>query len=162
MNLEFIFETFPRFHTWSLQKKLNKTDLSILTEFHNIQKIQALISWIEDHHVSHSQGVQILDLGGELLLMNKSLLSTLKQNQKSDQLIEQLRKLRFPKSSSRDKKKSQILTELQSGKSIKAKWIREKDRTGVQLEFKSFSLKDFKQKIQKLNSIAEKTELWEN
>ncbi|MBC6415318.1 MAG: hypothetical protein GDA46_02890 [Bdellovibrionales bacterium] len=162
MKLDTLFKQFPSFHKWTLQKKLNEKNLTILTEFQDIKKIQALIQWIENHHVSHSQGIQILELGGELLLMNKSLLSVLKEKQQSQKLIEKLKEMRFPKSSLREKEKKQILNKLQLGKSIKAKYIREKDRTGLQLEFKSFSLKDFNQKIQKLNSLSKQTSLWQN
>jgi len=158
MKLDLIFKEFPSFYQWTLDKKLNETDLSILTEFHQLSEIKDLIVWIEKHFVSHSQGVQILDLAGELLLMNKNIKPVLEKN--PEQLIKKLREMRFPESFLREKRKREILEKL--GGSIHTQWVREKDRTGVQIQFKSFSPQDLKQKIEKLKELYKKKELWEN
>ena len=162
MNLELIFKEFPVFHKWTLEKKLNETDLSILTEFSQSEPIKQLILWIENHFVSHAHGVQILDLAGELLLANKKINHVLQNHTDSSSLLKELRKHRFPESSLREEKKQQFLNQLNLGKSIKAKWVREKDRTGVQLEFKSFSPKDLKQKIERLKSLFNEESLWKD
>ena len=105
MELKDIFKEYPLFHKWSLEKKLNSTDLSILTEFKNISSFKALIEWIEKRHVSHSEGKQILELGGELLLMNQSIQAILHKNNQASDFIKELKKLRFPLHYQRREKK---------------------------------------------------------
>ena len=96
MDLKEIFKNHPLFHKWSFEKKLNSTDLSILTEFKNNSSFKTLIQWIEKHYVSHSEGKQILELGGELLLMKQSIQAVLQRNKQAKNLIKDLKKLRFP------------------------------------------------------------------
>ena len=153
MELSKIFDQFPKFHRWVKDKKLSPKELAILTEFQNLSKLKPLLQWIESHKATHSQGAQILELGGELLLMNRPLSSLLFKEQKASSLIECLKKLRLSESSSRDEKKSQIVNSLDWSSSIKAQWIRQNDRGALSIHFNSFSLQDFKQKIQNLNSV---------
>lgn len=165
MELSDIFAQHPRFHQWVKDKKLNSKELSILTEFESLTKIHPLIEWIERHKVTHSEGVQILEWAGELLLMKKPLIPLFLKQHKASLLIQELKKLRHPESSFRDERKSQIVSDLNWSSSIKAKWDRQNDKGALSIHFHTFSLKDFKQKIQKLNSIykqlEEKTEkLW--
>ena len=162
MKLDLIFKKFPDFHKWADEKKLNETHLSILTEFQQLEKIKNLLQWIENHLVSHSQGVQLLDLAGELLLRNQNIKPLLEKSEDSDLLIKELKKLRFPESSSREERKKELLNKLNLGKSIRAEWIREGDRTGLKIQFKSFSSKDFKQKIEKLDSLYNEKSLFED
>ena len=96
MDIKDIFKEHPLFHKWSQEKKLNSTDLSILTEFKSPRSVKPLIEWIEKQPVSHSEGKQILELGGELLLMNQSIQAVLQKNNQAKALIEDLKKLRFP------------------------------------------------------------------
>ena len=153
VSISEIFNQFPIFHQWVKNKKLSERDLSILTEFKNCSSIKPLLKWIENNKPTHSQGIQILDLGGELLLMDKPLNQLLSKRQKALLLIESLKKLRKPKSSAYDEEQSKIVSKLDWTNSIKAKWIRQNDRGALSIHFNSFSMKDFKQKIQKLNSI---------
>ena len=153
MELSKIFDQFPSFYYWVKEKKLNSKDLTILTEFKKTSDFKSLLQWIEKYQPSHSQGVQILDFGGELLLMNKVVEPSLLKNQKASSLIESLKKLRLATSSFRDEEKSNLVKSLAWTASIKAKWNRQNDRGALSIHFDTFSLKDFKQKIQKLNSI---------
>lgn len=165
MNLSRIFETFPNFHKWSQQKKLDESHLDILTEFKDTNQIKALIQWIEQNHVSHSQGVQILELAGELILMGKPIKASLDNNKKAGLLIEDLKKIRQPQSSYQTTRQSQIVKNLKLSSAVKAKQIRDKDQSGLSVEFKSFSLKDFKNKIGVLKSLYEQLEkerFWKN
>ena len=149
MKIDLIFKEFPAFYKWTVKKQLNETHLSILTEFKDSNQIKNLIFWIENHTVTHSQGVQILDLAGELLLMSKNINPLLEKHQESDTLIKKLKKLRFPESSLREERKKELLNKLNLAESIEAKWIREKDRTGIQLQFKKLLRKRFKTKDRK-------------
>lgn len=153
MKLSEYFEQFPVFHKWVKEKKLNPKDLTILTEFKHISSFKPLLKWIEAHKPTHSQGIQILELGGELLLMNKSLNPLLLKVQKVPLLIKHLKQLRHPESSFRDEQKSKIINRLTWPSSVQAKWIRQNDKGALSIQFKVSSMKDFKQKIQNLNSV---------
>ena len=91
MEIKEVFKKHPLFYKWSLEKKLNSTDLSILTEFKNVSTVKTLIEWIEKHSVSHSEGKKILELGGELLLMNQSIQLILEKNKQAKNLIKDLK-----------------------------------------------------------------------
>lgn len=158
MELPLIFKRFPLFHKWVKEKKLNVKELTILEEFDSLSQIKPLLQWIENHKVTHSEGGQILEYAGELLLMNQNLDSLFQKQEKARTLIEQLKKLRHPENSARDEKKSQIVNSLSWNPSIKAKWIRQNDKGGIAISFHSFSLRDLKHKIQNLNSIHKQME----
>ena len=155
MKIQSIFKTFPLFYSWTQQKNVQETELSILSDFKNITDIKALIEWIELQSPTHSEGIQILETGGELILMGQSLQPLLKQNKKASSLIKELRRLRFPISSAQQDRQKQILSQIPTAKNFKIKAVREQDRSALSIEFKSFNLRDFKQKIQNLNSIQE-------
>ncbi len=153
MELSEIFDQFPAFQKWAENKKLAPPELDILTEFNTSQPLKPLLRWLETRQPTHSQGAQILELGGELLLMNKPLDSRWLNEAQAPELIKKLQKLRLAETSRRDEKKSKIVQSLSWPPSIQAQWIRQGDRGALSVQFKSFSLKDFQQKIQKLNSV---------
>ena len=153
MELSQIFKRFPAFHSWFVKKKLNLKDLSILTEFKDSLAFEPLIEWMGKREPSHFEGRQILDLGGELLLMGKPLKALLERETKAPELIESLKKLRWAETMRRDEQKSQIVKSLKGPSSIKAQWIRQNDKGALSIHFKSCSLQDLKQKIQSLNAL---------
>ena len=146
MELSKIFKQFPHFHKWVKDKKLNAQNLSILTEFKNNLAFKPLIHWIEKHQPTHSQGRQILELGGECLLMNKPLSPNLLKETKASLFIEGLKKLRLRESFTRDEKKAQIVQSQDWGPRVNAQWLRQNDRGALSIQFQSFSLQDFKTK----------------
>lgn len=164
-ELSEIFKQFPHFQKWAEDKKLNSKDLTILTEFKNINSIKTLIQWIENRCPTHSEGVQILEIGGELILMNQPINSILSKESTSSSLIASLKKLRWVESSLRDEKKSKIVSQLSHSNSLKTNWVRQGDRGALSIQFKSFSMRDLKQKIQQICSIYKqldegKEKLW--
>lgn len=165
MTLNFIFKRFPKFYSWCQSKKLQPTDLSILTEFKDISSIEPLIHWIEQHPASHSEGKQILELGGELILMDQDIQTLLHEHSLAKNLIKVLRQLRFPKHTIRKKQKEKIIKELQKDNSLKMTWREDKDKSALAVQFQSFSLKDLKQKVKQLEYIyttlnKSKEKLW--
>ena len=155
MNISSIFKKSPLFYNWTQQKKVQEGELSILGEFKDFKLIQALLEWIVKHSPTHSEGLQILETGGELLLMNHNIQTFLKQNQKAEDLIKELKRLRYPISSVQQDRQKAILNQLALGRHFKIKALRQGDQSGLAIEFKSFQLTDLKQKIQKLELIYE-------
>ena len=167
MELPTIFTQFPLFKQWVEDKKLNVRDLSILTEFKSSAPFKPLIKWIEKHKPSHSEGKLILELAGELLLIEAPITFLLLKNKTAKGLMAELKKIRYPKTLFRDQKKSQIIQQLDWPPTIKAKWVREGDKGALSISFKSFSLKDFEQKIKTLTLASQQlskkpNQLWKS
>ena len=164
MKINDILKQFPDFEQWVKDKKLDFASLSLLTEFSDIQTIQTLLAWISRNRPSHSQGIQILELAGELLLMGSPLDALFETTQTTEDLLKNLKKRRYPLSSKKEEDKAHIIQSLPWPKQMKGRWIRQNDKTGLEVQFRCFSMKDFKQKIQNLqhviSEIEEKNNLW--
>ena len=114
-----------------------------------------LLEWIARHRPSHSQGAQILETGGELLLMGRSLAPLLQKETSSKSLLAGLRSLRFPLAAAKARQREEILKSLPWPRAMKARQLREGDQAGLEIAFQSFSLKDFSGKIKSLERICE-------
>ena len=153
-----VFKQCPGFGQWVEDKKLKASEISILTEFLPKQAPLELLKWIGRHKPSHSEGAQILELACELILMRRPVKDLLLKETKAPALLQLLRKRRFAHTSARDQQKAQAIASLPWPDSIKARWIRENDRGALSIQFKSFSLRDFRQKIQKLEAVRRELE----
>ena len=140
MKISEVLKKFSNFQSWMDSKKLNQKDIDILTEFPDSKIIEPVLNWISKNQPSHSQGQQILELSGELLLMKKSINPILETEQDSKKLITLLKKLRYPVSSNQDDKNSSIVNSLPWPSSIKARWVRQNDQGSLEISFKSNSL----------------------
>ena len=163
MNLKENNPAFPSFNQWQKDKKL--PHLSILTELKDHKSLSLLLNWLGEHRPTHSQGLEILQLSGELLLMGKNLDSLFKQTTQAEKLLLKLRQLRNPLSSQKMELKSRLIQDLPWLPQIKGRWVRQNDSTGLEIQFKSFSLKDLQQKIKNLNKVydeIEKKKLWKD
>ena len=161
MKISEVLKKFPNFQSWMDSKKLNQKDIDILTEFPDSKIIEPVLNWISKNQPSHSQGQQILELSGELLLMKKSINPILETEQDSKKLITLLKKLRYPVSSNQDDKNSSIVNSLPWPSSIKARWVRQNDQGSLEISFKSNSLNEFDQKIKSLEKMKKSLEsLW--
>lgn len=158
MKINDILKQFPDFEQWVKDKKLDFSGLSLLTEFSDTQKPQALLNWISQNRPSHSQGIQILELAGELLLMGRPLNAILETAQNSEDLLRSLKQLRYPLTSGQEEKKTKIVRALPWPKHMKGRWIRQNDKTGLEVQFQCFSMKEFKQKAQSLQHIINEIE----
>ena len=154
MKINDILKQFPDFQQWVKNKKLTAFHLSLLTEFSDMQILQALLSWIGRNRPSHSQGVQVLELAGELLLMGIPLDAVFETSQKPEILLKKLKKLRHPLASKKEEQKANIVQAFPWPEQMNGRWIRQNDRTGLEVQFRCFSTKEFKQKIQSLQHIV--------
>ena len=166
MDLSQILNQSPDFKSWVENKKLSARELSILTEFSELDSIQMVLEWIGKNQPSHSQGAQILELSGELLLMGKSLKLLFEQELNPKLLLKKLQNLRHPLSSKRDDLRSKIIKSLPWSSFIKGKWVRENDSGYLEVSFQSSSVKDLEKKIKNLEQIKEtikkENKLWSN
>ena len=155
----------PLFCKWLEEKKLSSSELSILKQLSEEQALP-LLDWIGAHSPSHSQGVEILELSGELLLMDKLPRAVFQALQEPKALLKKLRGLRYPLTLGEDEKKFQYIKTLPWSKQLKGQWIRKNDKSGLHITFTVFSLKDFHGKIKSLetlyNQLKKEGVLWKN
>ena len=104
MELSKILTQYPEFQNWALDKKMESKELDILTEISESKTLNPVLNWIVQYSPSHSLGFQILELSGELLLLNHDLTSLFKTENNPRVLIQKLKELRYPIASSKLKK----------------------------------------------------------
>ena len=158
MELKKILTQFPDFQKWVKERKLDSGHLSLLTELSDKKKLPSLLNWISKNKPSHSKGIQIMELAGELLLMGSSLDDIFETTQRPEDLLKQLKKLRYPLTSKQEEQKTKKVQNLPWPRQMKGRWIRQNDRTGLEIQFQCFSMKEFKQKIQNLQYVADQIE----
>ena len=158
MELKNILEQFPDFQQWVENKKPGPASLSLLMEFSDTKTLQVILNWIGRHRPSHSQGIQILELAGELLLMGTPLDTLFETTTNLENLLKQLKLLRYPMASKQEEQKSKIIQSLSWPRQMKGRWIRQNDLSGLEIQFRCFSIKDLKQKIQGLEHIYNQLE----
>ena len=158
MKINDMLKQFPDFQQWVKDKKVTTSHLSLLTEFSDTQTPQSLLNWIGRNQPSHSQGIQMLELAGELLLMGITLNDTFETTQTPEILLQKLKTLRHPLASKKEEQKTKMIQALPWSKHMKGRWIRQSDRTGLEVQFRCFSMKELKQKIQSLQHIVQQME----
>ena len=81
-------------------------------------------------------------------------------------LLKRLRQLRYPLTLGEDEKNPNILKPFPGQKRLKSQWIRKNDKSGLNISFTSFSLKDFYENIKSLErlytQIKKEETLWKN
>lgn len=165
MKPEQIKNHHPLFFKWVEEKKLSEKEISIVNQLSEKESLP-LLNWIVDHHPSHSQGAEILELSGELLLMGRLPLDIFQTSREPAILLKHLRKLRYPLSLGKDEKRSEYLKTLPWPKELKGRWIRLNDKSGLNVNFTVFSLKDLNEKIKTLETLYKRLKkegvLWKN
>lgn len=165
MKWEQIKSQNPLFFKWVEEKKLSEKEIRILKQLSEKESLP-LLNWIAKNRPSHSQGAEILELSGELLLMGQLPLDIFQNSKESTILLKKLRKLRYPLSVGKDEKRSEYLKTLSWSKGLKGKWIRLNDKSGLNIHFTAFSLQELSEKIKNLETLYKRLKkegvLWKN
>lgn len=165
MRLEQIKNHYPLFYKWVEEKKLSEKEISILKQLSEKESL-SILNWIADHRPSHSQGVEILELSGELFLMDQLPEDIFQNFREPATLLKRLRNLRYPLSFGKDEKRSEYLKTLPWSKGLKGQWIRWNDKSGLNVHLTAFSLKDLSEKIKNLETLYKRLKkegmLWKN
>lgn len=153
------------FARWMKEKKLSSDNLKVFKSLSRKQ-ILPVLDWISSHRPSHSEGVEILELAGELLLMDRLKTDTFQAASSVKALLERLRLLRYPLSLGGDEKKKAYLKGLPWSSGMKGQWIRERDRSGLSIHLTAFHQSSLREKIKNLETlylrIKEEKVLWED
>lgn len=137
---------------WLAEKCVGPQELAIFLAVSPTQLTACFTKLLTETH-SRNQGMQILELYGELLLMGKSE-ELLLQGQ-GEQWLQNLKQLRFPASHLADKKAQQNLTQWPWPASVQSKWIRKGDKAGVEIKFFASTPQEFKRTLHSLRKLED-------
>lgn len=155
----------PLFFKWAEEKQLSEKKLRILKQLSEKESLP-LLSWIAKNRPSHSQGAEILELSGELLMMDQLPLDIFPNSKEPAALLKKLKRLRYPLSFAKDESRSEYLKTLPWSKGLKGKWIRLNDKSGLNIHLTAFSLKELSEKIKALETLYKQLKkegaLWKN
>jgi hypothetical protein len=140
---------------WIDEKTLGPRELSIFLSMPEPLQLNALLEQITARNISRQIGVKILEIGGELLLMNIAW-PTWESHAKDPDgrlWLKAAGELRHPNSTATDQSRSQRVTTLPWPAHIHAEWKREGDRAGLSIQFSSQSVADWQKRINDLEAI---------
>lgn len=137
---------------WCLDKKVQLSHLEVLLT----KKNHPYLDLIPEKNFSHAQGIQFLELSVELLLMNIDLNISQIKNEKPEEILSYLKKLRYPKTFEYSELKQHEL------KAIASDFLRHitmqpvSDTLSLNLNFNIKSLQDIKKlelNLEKIKSV---------
>lgn len=138
------------FYQWAKQHSLSSGDLYSLCNLPQLP-VQSLTQ-LALLNPSRSFGIQLLDLLVDCLLMGQSEDTCLLHSSSFDLWRDHLRTLRFPQTTKRDEEKKQSLLNIWP-KSFTVRWLRQGDRSGVDVRFFVSSKKELEEKIESLQRV---------
>lgn len=148
------------FWQWCQNHSLSPRDLFPLLSLKSPQDVSQSLEKFSELSISRSLGAQILDLLVECYLTIKDQSPLLKQTATADQWLLHLKSLRFPQTMKSDRIKEKELLSLPWTKELNTRWLRQGDRSGLEIRFFASSQKELLLHVQQLQNIvtqAEKT-----
>jgi hypothetical protein len=163
-----LLQTPAGFRRWCAEKKVGPQDLSPLLSAKS--DLKPLFLKILKLGLSKSQGMQALELGVELLLMGFSptdlkLAEEDDGSLSADAWLEELKRKRYPETFSRDEKAEKQMKSLPWPGSSQARWVRQGDKSGIELKIfvsQPSDLKKYMQSLSKVQNLLEQLPASEN
>jgi hypothetical protein len=159
---EVVSTTPPRFWQWCLHHHISPRDLFPLLSLSSPQALAHSLEKFYDLMLSRSTGAQILELLVECFLIGQSdiFLVSLPDNaptslQPSDHWLQNLKLLRFPQTLKADSEKQKYLLSLPWTKELQTRWLRQGDRSGVEVKFFAANSKELQKHVAQLNKIID-------
>ena len=143
------------FQSWLLEKNIGAQELQILLSSEGLSLEPVYLAIIENR-LSRQNGIQVLENAIELLLLGKSLREILPRESESFEFwLSRLKNLRFPKTSSSDEKSQGQLADLPWPGHSQARWVRQGDRSGIELKLFVANPAELKKSVLSLQKIQE-------
>ncbi len=136
---------------WMEQKSFSARDIQILRSFSDYQKLIPIFDYLKNSSASKSEAVQILEIAGELILLERPLPQL---NTSSAALIEDLEKLRSPMANSTTQTKNNKLGEWSWPKSTSGKFMRRGDQTQIEVKIQASSAQELKTRLSALEGLS--------
>lgn len=151
----------PSFWSWCLRHYLSPRDLFPLLSLASPQDLSLSLDKISEVQASRSLGTQLLELVVECFLIGTSdsdLVSLLNNApssmQPADHWLVNLKALRFPQTLKRDVEKQKSLLSLPWTKDLQTRWLRQGDRSGVEVKFFAATPKELQKHVEQLQKIV--------
>lgn len=142
------------FKQWAKKHAIAPADVYPLCAVEDVLALSSALAKIADMQCSRSQGAQIIELLTECSLLNIPKETLLGSVEDPQQWVLSIQQLRFPQTLARDKDRQEnLLTGWP--KAFSTRWLRQGDRSGVEVRFFISSKKDLEEKISTLSRVHE-------
>ncbi len=150
-----LWSTLPSaFRTWAIQHGISSGDLYPLCALREASSLHPALLKIAGLQASRSQGVQLLERLTECALLNTDSALWTKNSSSVSDWIQNLNSIRFPQTLHRDSTRQNKLL-VGWPKSFSTRWLRQGDRSGVEVKFFVSSKRELAEKISTLNRVHE-------
>jgi hypothetical protein len=139
---------------WCEEKKWTAGDVQILRALPDLAAIQPAFEKLIATKATRAQGVEILEIIGELILLAIPWADTLAANTSAEGWLQNLRKLRHPRAAQSLDSKNRELMKAPWPKSTSAKWLRKGDRLKLEVVVEADDGVDLARRLQQLESLS--------
>lgn len=150
-----LWKTLPNaFRVWAAKHSVSPADLYPLCALNDISPIHAALLKIAGLQMSRSQGAQIVELLSECVLLKTDPSLWTKNSTSAADWIQSLNSIRFPQTQNRDSERQAKLL-ASWPKAFSTRWLRQGDRSGVEVKFFVSSKRELAEKITSLQRVHE-------
>lgn len=164
-KLERVLDMIPQipilFWNWCCKHSLSPRDLTPLLSLQSPQQLSLCLNSFNELQLSRNLGAQIIELLVECFLMNETDadLFALCQNSPTsksigDHWLQNLKTQRFPQTAKADSEKQKTLLSLPWTKDLQTRWLRQGDRSGVEVRFFAANPKELQKHVDQLQKIV--------
>lgn len=152
---------------WIDERQLSPRDLSILLCFDSLEPLAPTLNLLAQRNLSRNLGAQILELSGELALMDQALPAPYSFERDPDgrAWLAELEKQRRPRSSARDESRREELQSLPWPQQLKGQWRRQGDQSRLEVSLSAGSLQEWNRRLEdlsKMTPLLGQASLWKN
>lgn len=145
---------------WIEEKDLAFRDLMILLSFDSLKNLHPCFTFLTERQCSKSEGVKILELYGELILLDRDAHTTLSVATTAADAIKGLEFLRYPMRKSLQNVLEEKLKSVQMPLRTQARLLTQGDETALELKLQAKSPEDLKKRLESLQKME--TSWWIN
>lgn len=145
---------------WVEEKDLSVRDLMILLSFDSLKSLQPCFHFLSEKSCSKSEGVKILELYGELILLDRDAATTLSLASTPADALRSLELLRYPMRKSMQMTLEEKLKSVQMPLRTQARFLTQGDETSLELKLQAKNPEDLKKRLESLQNME--TSWWIN
>lgn len=145
---------------WIEEKDLSVRDLMIFISFDSLRNLQTCFTFLTEKSCSKSEGVKILELFGELILLDRDAATTLSVSTTAADAIRGLELLRYPMRKSLQINLEEKLKSVQMPLRTQARFLTQGDETSLELKLQAKNPEDLKKRLESLQKME--TSWWIN
>jgi hypothetical protein len=139
---------------WCEERKWTAGDVQILRSLPSLDEVTAAFTKMQQTRATRSQGVEILEIYGELQLLQVPPAVRLGASTSADAWLKELRQLRFPLATRTLEQKNSELAKAPWPKSTSARWVREGDKMKLEVTIGAENGTDLSRRLKQLESVS--------